>query len=135
MTRKTYRTAQGKTLDIGALMLQHENVRAVGNMSVNAKGDVIDADNRPIDTKNQQVNRQYRKQLTNVQDTPVQSASNDPDAAVVQQGVVKKPKTTKGPTATAKKSQPTGSGLAAAIARARQISTTESSTPNTISKI
>ena len=41
MTKKVYRTANGKTVDIGALMLQNENVRAVGNMNVNARGDVV----------------------------------------------------------------------------------------------
>jgi hypothetical protein len=40
--RRTYRTSQGKTVDLGALLLQNENVRAVGNMGVNARGDRID---------------------------------------------------------------------------------------------
>lgn len=70
MTRKIYRTAQGKTVDLGALQLQNENVRAVGNMNVNARGDLIDSGNRSIDSKTQQVNRQYRKQATNVVNEP-----------------------------------------------------------------
>lgn len=73
MTRKVYRTAQGKMVDLGALQLRNENVRAVGNMGVNARGDLIDSNNRSIDTKNQQVSRQYQKQ-TNVDSTPVQSS-------------------------------------------------------------
>lgn len=71
MTQKVYRTAQGKTVDIGALQLQNEHVRAVGNMSTNAQGDLIDGNNRPIDTRNQQVARQYRKQVSNVSDNSV----------------------------------------------------------------
>ena len=71
MTRRTYRTAQGKTVDLGALQLKNENIRAVGNMSVNSRGDLLDSHNRPIDSRNQQVAKQYRKQVTNVQDDAV----------------------------------------------------------------
>lgn len=71
MTKKVYRTAQGKLVDLGALQLQNEHVRAVGNMNVNARGDVIDGNNRPIDTRNQRVGRQYNKQTSNVTDAPV----------------------------------------------------------------
>lgn len=74
MTKKTYRTAQGKTVDLGALMLQNENTRAVGNMKVNARGDLIDGWNRPIDRRTQQVKKQYDKQVSNVSDSPVVSS-------------------------------------------------------------
>ena len=63
MTKKTYRTAQGKTVDMGRLILQNEQTRAVGNMNVNARGDAVDDMNRPVVSKNQQVNRQYNKQI------------------------------------------------------------------------
>lgn len=65
MTSKVYRTAHGKTIDLGALQLKNEKVRAVGNMNVNARGDLLDSKNRPIDSRNQQVTKQYNKQ-TNV---------------------------------------------------------------------
>lgn len=72
MARKTYRSANGKQIDMGALQLQYENVRAVGNMNVNARGDIIDEWNNPIDTRNNQVNKQYNRQATtNVVDEPV----------------------------------------------------------------
>lgn len=64
MTQKTYRTAQGKTVDMGRLVLQNERVRAVGNMNVNARGDVVDDMNRPISSKTQQVNHQYKNQTS-----------------------------------------------------------------------
>ena len=63
MTRNVYRTAQGKTLDMGSLVLQNENVRAVGNMNVNARGDILDDKNQVIQTKAQQVNQQYNQQV------------------------------------------------------------------------
>ena len=62
MTTKQYRTAMGKTVDMGALMLQNETARAVGNMHVNARGDRLDSNNRVIDRKTKQAQRQYQKQ-------------------------------------------------------------------------
>lgn len=75
MTKKIYRSAQGRQVDIGALQLQNENTRAVGNMNVNARGDLIDGWNRPINSRNQQVARQYARQ-TNVTSEPVQTQAN-----------------------------------------------------------
>ena len=62
MAGKIYKTAQGKTVDMGKLSLQNEKVRAVGNMKVNARGDMVDDMNRVISSKNDQVNKQYNKQ-------------------------------------------------------------------------
>jgi hypothetical protein len=70
MTRKIYKTSRGRTIDMGSLLLQNEQVRAVGNMNVNARGDLLDSGNRVIDQKNRQVQRQYKKQ-TNVSSAPV----------------------------------------------------------------
>jgi hypothetical protein len=64
MAGKIYKTALGKTVDMGKLSLQHEKVRAVGNMKVNARGDMIDDMNRVISSKTDQVNKQYNKQTT-----------------------------------------------------------------------
>jgi hypothetical protein len=66
MTNKTYRSAQGKTVDLGALVLQNETVRAVGNMNVNARGDRIDEQGNPIATRSEQVNRSIDRTVTNV---------------------------------------------------------------------
>lgn len=70
MTRKIYKTAQGKTVDMGALILQNEHVRAVGNMGVNAAGDLIDSNNQVIDQRNRQVQRQYNKQTDSTTKKP-----------------------------------------------------------------
>ena len=61
MTKKVYKTAQGKTVDLGAIILQNEHVRAVGNMNVNARGDLLDGSNLVIDNRNQQVARQMER--------------------------------------------------------------------------
>ena len=67
MTKQVYKTAQGKPIDMGALQLQNEKVRAVGNMKVNARGDMLDDEGRVISTKVEQVNNQYKKQIQNNQ--------------------------------------------------------------------
>ena len=64
MTSKVYKSAQGKSVDMGRLQLQNEGVRAVGNMKVKARGDMVDDMNRVISTKAEQVNKQYKTQTT-----------------------------------------------------------------------
>jgi hypothetical protein len=65
MTKEIHRSANGKTVDMGSLRLKNENVRAVGNMKVNARGDLVDDKNQVITPKNQQVNQAYNNQTTN----------------------------------------------------------------------
>ena len=64
MTKDIYRTARGKTVDMGALRLKNEKTRAVGNMKVNARGDQINDGNQVIKNKTQQVTQQYKNQAT-----------------------------------------------------------------------
>ena len=76
MTRKVYKSAMGQPIDLGALLLQNEQVRAVGNMNVNARGDTLDSADRVIDQKNRQVQRQYQRTTTNVSSSaPVHSST------------------------------------------------------------
>lgn len=65
MTKEVYRSANGKLVDMGAIRLKNEEVRAVGNMNVNARGDVVDDQNRVIATRPEQVNQNYDQQVTN----------------------------------------------------------------------
>jgi hypothetical protein len=67
MTKRVYKSANGKTVDMGSLALQNETVRAVGNMKVNARGDLIDEKNRVISKKTDQVNQTYKSQTGNAQ--------------------------------------------------------------------
>ena len=121
MTRKVYRTAQGKMVDLGRLQLQNENTRAVGNMGVNARGDKVDSMNRPIDKKPAQVQRQYNRQTVAASAAPASRAKARPAVQPMpdvppapedfQDDFVKEETATSAAT----------SGLAAAIARAREI--------------
>lgn len=139
MTKRTYRTAQGKVVDLGSIILQNENTRAVGNMGVNARGDLVDSRNRPVKSRTQQVSRQYQRQVTNVSDEPVQSsrkarADTPPPEAHVphKQHESKMAKTTEPEVvapAHAPETDPNAGGLAAAIAKARAIKQEPLKTP------
>jgi hypothetical protein len=74
MTKKIYRTAQGRVVDFGALEVQNEQVRAVGNMNVNARGDKLDADGNIISTRAQQVNRNLDR-TTNTAPGPIPTSN------------------------------------------------------------
>jgi hypothetical protein len=75
MTNKVYKSAQGKFVDLGTIVLQNEHVRAVGNMKVNARGDKLDSNNRVIETKARQIQKQNDRTTTNVSTTPVHTSS------------------------------------------------------------
>ena len=64
MTKQVYTTANGKAVDMGALRLKNEKVRAVGNMKVNARGDVIDDKGGVLNSKTRQANQAYNNQVT-----------------------------------------------------------------------
>ena len=79
MTKQVYQTAQGQSIDLGAIVLKNEHVRAVGNMNVNARGDRIDNDNRVVDERSQQVQRQTERTtvpVNNVAATPVHTSNS-----------------------------------------------------------
>lgn len=63
MAGKTHMTALGVPFDMAAFRAKHEKVRAVGNMNVNARGDVLDSNNNIIDNRNNIVNRMYEKTM------------------------------------------------------------------------
>ena len=154
--RRTYRTSQGKTVDLGALLLQNENVRAVGNMGVNARGDRIDNKGKSIDSKVQQTKRQYNKQIGPVDEIPATSrrAVEDAMPAPVDNSPSKKTKTKKPKVFKAtpvvdkapviesdlEKAEETKSaplpagGLADAIARARTIKQEQAKTPRQLAQ-
>jgi hypothetical protein len=60
-----YRTAMGKTIDMASLTAKNEKVRAVGNMSVNARGDTIDAQGKIVVPSTAKVNSGYQKTVGN----------------------------------------------------------------------
>jgi hypothetical protein len=75
MTSKVYRSAQGKMVDLGTIILQNEHVRAVGNMKVNARGDKIDSLNQVIETRTERIQRHNDSTSTNVSSATPQTSS------------------------------------------------------------
>jgi len=138
MTKQIYKSAQGKSIDLGTIKLRNEHVRAVGNMNVNARGDVLDSTNQVIDPKNRQIQRQNSR-LTTVADATVHTSSaaarrarnSTPDDNTTTDPVVSDPVDTVAPVDTAPADTTptvdtpadtvpaTGGGLAAAIARSK----------------
>jgi hypothetical protein len=75
MTQKVYKTSRGKAVDIGALRLQNEHVRAVGNMNVNARGDRIDGEGNVIDSRTNQYTRSVGRTTNNPTNDVVHTSS------------------------------------------------------------
>jgi hypothetical protein len=135
MTQKTYRTAQGRIVDLGAMMVQNEGVRAVGNMSVNARGDIIDNQDRVLATRAEQVNRNLRSQ-TNANPGPIADSihpAKPPEpqltpAQIAEQArkerQAKRDALARGEKVELRGDAPT-QGLAAAMARAEKLKDTE----------
>jgi hypothetical protein len=57
--KKTYTTAQGKAVSIDSIRLSNEDVIAVGNMKVNAKGEALGPGGVPEETRRKMVNDYY----------------------------------------------------------------------------
>ena len=60
---RVYKTARGKMVDIDKVKLSNEQVIAVGNMKVNARGDAVDDQNQPIKSRPQKMHEQYQQQI------------------------------------------------------------------------
>jgi hypothetical protein len=74
-----YRSAMGKPVDMAAIRTKNENVRAIGNMKVNSRGDIIDSHNQIVQPASQRVNRVYTKT------TSAKTPTADVEQPVVQQ--------------------------------------------------
>lgn len=60
-----YRSAMGKPVDMGSMVAKNEKVRAVGNMNVNARGDILDSNNKIIRDNTQRVKESYKNTVKN----------------------------------------------------------------------
>jgi hypothetical protein len=59
--KKMYRTMQGRMVDIDQLRAANESVQAVGNMNVNARGDVLGANGQVVTPKSQVIKKYYEQ--------------------------------------------------------------------------
>lgn len=64
--KSTHRSAQGKMVDMQALISRNEKVRAVGiNQKVNARGDTIDDTGKVIVPVTEKVGKRYQGSVSN----------------------------------------------------------------------
>ncbi len=59
-----HKTAMGKAVDMSSMVSQHEKTRAVGNMNVNARGDIVDSHNRVIQDNTKRVKTTYNNSVS-----------------------------------------------------------------------
>jgi len=71
--KRMYRTMQGKMIDMDRLRAANEDVRAVGNMNVNAKGDVIGPGGKIVKPKSDVMKKYYEQPKGKVDDTPIRA--------------------------------------------------------------
>jgi hypothetical protein len=69
--KRMYRTMQGRMVDIEKLRASNEHVRAVGNMNVNARGDVLGPSGRIIESKADVITKYYEQPKGKADDTPI----------------------------------------------------------------
>jgi hypothetical protein len=131
MTSKVYKSSQGKSVDLGTIMLQNEHVRAVGNMNVNARGDKLDSTNQVIETKTRQIQRQNNR-TSNVSADPIQTSITKAKRVQREESTEIKKSTPEPETSSVMLTSPPEQapvitdkippgGLAAAIARSREV--------------
>ena len=71
--KKVYKTMQGKTVDIEKLRQQNETTVAVGNMNVNARGDVLGKGGAVVQPKANVIQKYYEQPKGRVDDTPTRA--------------------------------------------------------------
>ena len=71
--KRMYRSMQGRMIDIEKLRTTNEDVRAVGNMNVNARGDVLGVGGKVVTSKAQVIQKYYEAPKGRVDDTPTRA--------------------------------------------------------------
>ena len=71
--KRMYRTMQGRMVDIEKLRASNESVRAIGNMNVNARGDVLGPGGRIVKAKEQIMREYYEQPKGRVDDTALKT--------------------------------------------------------------
>ena len=71
--KRMYRTMQGRMVDIEKIRTANEGVQAVGNMNVNARGDVLGAGGQVVTPKETIIKQYYEQPKGMVSDTPTKN--------------------------------------------------------------
>ena len=117
--KRMYRTMQGRMVDIEKIRAANESVQAVGNMNVNARGDVLNKSGQVVTSKAKVIQKYYEQPKGMVSDTPKAKpmpAPKGPPAKPVQKLVASKPLPKKKvATQTKKVESPVKKGIDAAL--------------------
>ena len=76
--KRMYRTMQGRMVDIEKLRAANESVRAIGNMNVNARGDVLGQGGQILTSKADVITKYYEQPKGKVDDTPARAKPTPP---------------------------------------------------------
>ena len=76
--KRMYRTMQGRMVDIEKLRAANEGVQAVGNMNVNARGDVLGKSGQIVTSKAEVMQKYYEQPKGRVDDTPIRMRQTPP---------------------------------------------------------
>ena len=68
--KRMYRTMQGRMVDIEKLRSANESVQAVGNMNVNARGDVLGSSGQVVTSKAEVIKKYYEQPKGKVSEGP-----------------------------------------------------------------
>ncbi len=68
--KRMYRTMQGRMIDIEKLRAANESTQAVGNMKVNARGDVLGAGGKVVTKKAEVIQKYYEQPKGKVAEGP-----------------------------------------------------------------
>jgi|TARA_B110000977_G_scaffold101071_1_gene132506 hypothetical protein len=68
--KRMYRTMQGRMVDIEKLRSANESVQAVGNMNVNARGDVLGSNGQVVTPKAEVIKKYYEQPKGKVSEGP-----------------------------------------------------------------
>ena len=85
--KRMYRTMQGRMVDIEKLRAANESVRAVGNMNVNARGDVLGPGGQIVTSKETVMKKYYEQPKGKVDDTPARNKIVSPRKVATQEPV------------------------------------------------
>lgn len=85
--KRMYRTMQGRMVDIEKLRATNETVQAVGNMNVNARGDVLGANGQVATPKEKVIQKYYEQPKGMVSDTPTRGKPMPAPTRTVKQTV------------------------------------------------
>ena len=100
---------QGRMVDIDQLRTANESIRAVGNMKVNARGDVLGANGQVITPKSQVIKQYYEQPKGKVSEGPgstKQTPAPQPQAKAVETKVAEPKKVATPKVATTKVATP-----------------------------